>query len=47
MQIGSPGTDPGDFNRLTGVAVDDDCNVYVSDKENGRVQKFSYETGCS
>ena len=47
VQIGSHGTDPGDFNRVTGVALDDDCNVYVSDKEGGRVQKFSYETGCS
>jgi sugar lactone lactonase YvrE len=45
-QLGGTGTGQGDLSAPVGVAVDDDCSVYVSDSGNGRVQKLSYATGC-
>jgi len=40
-QAGSEGSGVGQFNRLTGIALDDVGDVYVYDRENLRVQKFS------
>jgi hypothetical protein len=44
--LGGTGTGPTDFSTPVGVAVDDDCSVYVSDSGNDRVQKLTYATGC-
>ena len=38
---GAGGTLPGPFNHPAGVAVDAQGNVYVADRENHRVQKFT------
>jgi tripartite motif-containing protein 71 len=38
---GSQGSGPGQFNYPLGVAVDSSGNVYVTDGENNRVQKFT------
>jgi sugar lactone lactonase YvrE len=35
------GSGPGEFHEPTGAAVDAAGNVYVADRKNGRVQKFS------
>ncbi len=40
---GEPGTGPGQFNLLHGIAVDDNNNVYVADRENERIQVFDIE----
>ena len=37
---GSFGSDPGQFNIPTDVAVDDAGHIYVLDKDNQRVQRF-------
>jgi DNA-binding beta-propeller fold protein YncE len=37
---GEYGTDPGQFNLVHSVCVDDSGNVYVADRENHRVQVF-------
>jgi streptogramin lyase len=37
---GKRGTRPGDFNTPHSVAVDSKTNVYVSDRENNRIQIF-------
>lgn len=37
---GSEGSDDGQFNRLSGIAVDENTNVFVADEYNHRVQKF-------
>ena len=47
VQIGGPGSGHGQFSLLRGVAVDNQCNLYVSDSGNFRVQMLSYGTGCS
>lgn len=40
--IGSPvGSAPGEFDLPAGVANDDAGNIYVADRDNNRVQKFS------
>ena len=38
---GGPGTGPGEFNIPHGVFVDRHGTVYVSDRENDRIQRFS------
>jgi DNA-binding beta-propeller fold protein YncE len=42
LSIGSPGTAPGQFDSLWGIAVDPrNGNVYVADKNNFRIQEFT------
>jgi hypothetical protein len=40
---GSRGTENGQFNVVHGIAVDASDNVYVADRENGRIQVFDAE----
>jgi DNA-binding beta-propeller fold protein YncE len=40
---GMPGTGPGQFRLPHGIAIDRDGIVYVADRENGRIQRFSLE----
>ena len=40
---GTPGTGPGQFQLPHGIAIDRDGIVYVADRENGRLQRFSLE----
>jgi RHS repeat-associated protein len=40
-QFGSAGSGNGQFNRPESVATDGTGNIWVDDKENGRLQKFS------
>jgi DNA-binding beta-propeller fold protein YncE len=37
---GSRGTGPGQFNNAHGIAIGPDRNIYVADRENGRLQWF-------
>jgi DNA-binding beta-propeller fold protein YncE len=37
---GSRGTGPGQFDNAHGIAVGPDANLYVADRENGRLQWF-------
>jgi tripartite motif-containing protein 2/3/tripartite motif-containing protein 71 len=39
--FGSRGSGYGQFNSTRGVAVDDDGNILVADKDNHRIQKFA------
>ncbi len=38
---GGSGSANGEFNHPTGVGVDPDGNVFVSDRDNDRLQKFN------
>lgn len=38
---GGPGKEPGQFERLEGVAVDPAGKVYAADSANGRLQRFA------
>ena len=38
---GEPGTDPGEFHLPHGIAVDETGRVWVTDRENDRIQTFS------
>ena len=40
---GAPGTDPGQFNIVHNIAMDDSGLLYVADRENHRVQIFDQE----
>jgi hypothetical protein len=40
-QAGRPGSGPGQFDLLNGIAIDPEGYVYVSDEANNRVQKFN------
>ncbi len=40
-QIGSSGSEPGQFNTPNGVATDSEGNVWVADTGNNRIQVFS------
>ena len=43
MQFGSHGDGDGEFHRPTGVAVDKDGVIYVTDYKNDRLQVFDAE----
>jgi DNA-binding beta-propeller fold protein YncE len=43
-QWGKKGTGPGEFNTVHSIAMGPDNNLYVADRENGRLQKFD-QTG--
>ncbi len=40
MEWGKPGTGPGEFDTVHGIAIDDQGRVYVSDRGNSRIQIF-------
>jgi len=40
LQFGTSGQGDGEFNRPTGVAVDKDGTIYVTDFKNDRLQVF-------
>ncbi|MSR35609.1 MAG: hypothetical protein EXR95_03045 [Gemmatimonadetes bacterium] len=40
QEFGARGDGPGQFNNAHGIAVGPDGNIYVADRENGRVQWF-------
>ena len=40
LQWGTPGALDGEFDSPHGIAVDSNCDVYVVDTNNDRVQKF-------
>ena len=40
---GTPGTGPGQFHLPHGIAIDRDGVIYVADRENGRIQRFSLD----
>ena len=45
MVIGQEGVDDGDFSSPTGIALDNDSNMYVADTDNHSIQKFD-KTGA-
>ena len=42
-QWGRPGTGPGEFNVVHAIAVGPQGNLYIADRENGRLQWFDLE----
>jgi hypothetical protein len=40
---GTPGTGPGQFRLPHSIQIDEDGNVHVADRENGRVQRFTQD----
>jgi DNA-binding beta-propeller fold protein YncE len=40
---GTPGTGPGQFHLPHGIAIDEDDTIFVADRENGRIQRFTLE----
>ena len=40
---GAPGTGPGQFQLPHGIAIDGEGIVYVADRENGRIQRFTLD----
>lgn len=40
LEWGRPGTGPGEFDTVHGIAVDDQRRVYVADRGNSRIQVF-------
>jgi streptogramin lyase len=40
---GTPGTGPGQFRLPHSIQIDEDGIVYVADRENGRVQRFTQD----
>lgn len=42
-EFGAPGDGPGEFNLPHAVAVDERGVIYVGDRENGRIQRFTRE----
>ena len=38
---GEPGSGPGEFNVPHGIAIDASDRIYVADRENSRIQRFS------
>jgi DNA-binding beta-propeller fold protein YncE len=40
LSWGEPGIDPGQFIRPHNVAIDQDDNIYIADRENHRIQVF-------
>jgi len=40
---GTPGTGPAQFRLPHGIAIDNDATLYVADRENGRIQRFSLD----
>jgi sugar lactone lactonase YvrE len=40
---GKPGTGPGEFHLPHGIAIDAENILYVADRENGRIQRFSLD----
>ena len=47
MTWGKPGTGPGEFNTPHAIAVDSKGRVYVSDRENNRIQIFTPRANSS
>jgi len=44
--FGSLGTNPGQFNSIGGVTVDNGGYIYVSDNDNHRIQVCDYQGNC-
>ncbi len=42
-EFGRPGTGPGELNLPHAVAIDERNIIYVGDRENGRIQRFTRE----
>lgn len=40
LEWGRPGTGPGEFNTVHGIAIDEKRRVYVADRGNSRIQVF-------
>ncbi|HUS18781.1 MAG TPA: peptidyl-alpha-hydroxyglycine alpha-amidating lyase family protein [Terriglobales bacterium] len=42
-QWGTKGSGPGEFDKVHSIAIGPDRNIYVADRENGRVQRFTQQ----